>query len=448
MSSKKIKESSCSINKVTADQDTQKANKDGTRDVSGLFSKDTVTVDKLEGLHNSKLRCSKRNKALASDHEKEYRQDRGNLSSKSNGRTDSLNSKFDSKSMQNNADMLNKHQTIKGNRAGTLITLEPACFILSGHRQQRRDYRTILRRLKGRVCRDSHHWSYQATHFIAPDPLRRTEKFFAAAAAGRWILKSDYLTSCNEAGKFLDEEPFEWFGTGLNDGETISFEAPRKWRILRQQMGHGAFYGMQIIVHGQLISPSLDTLKRAVRAGDGTILATSPPYTRFLNSGVDFAVVSASMPSADAWVQEFVSHNIPCVSTDYLVEYICNCKPGYPLDRHVLFRTNDLANKSLDKLLKKQQEVATDKPEPLEDGDPDDLSCSVCGRMDRGEVMLICGDEDGAAGCGVGMHIDCCDPPLEAVPDDDWLCPKCDVSKVTKKPARDTGSKSRRSKRR
>lgn len=447
VSSKKIKESSCSINKVTADQDTQKANKDGTRDVSGLFSKDTVTVDKLEGLHNSKLRCSKRNKALASDHEKEEnRQDRGNLSSKSNGRTDSLNSKFDSKSKQNNADMLDKHQRIKGNRAGTLITLEPACFILSGHRQQRRDYRTILRRLKGRVCRDSHHWSYQATHFIAPDPLRRTEKFFAAAAAGRWILKSDYLTSCNEAGKFLDEEPFEWFGTDLNDGETISFEAPRKWRILRQQMGHGAFYGMQIIVYGQLISPSLDTLKRAVRAGDGTILATSPPYTRFLNSGVDFAVVSASMPSADAWVQEFMSHNIPCVSTDYLVEYIC--KPGYPLDRHVLFKTNDLANKSLDKLLKNQQEVATDKPEPLEDGDPDDLSCSVCGRMDRGEVMLICGDEEGAAGCGVGMHIDCCDPPLEAVPDDNWLCPKCDVSKVTKKPARETGSKSRRSKRR
>lgn len=73
----------------------------------------------------------------------------------------------------------------------------------------------------------------------------------------RWILKTDYLTSCNEVGKLLDEEPFEWSGTGLNDGETISFEAPKKWRVLRQQMGHGAFYGMQIIVYGQLVSPSL-----------------------------------------------------------------------------------------------------------------------------------------------------------------------------------------------
>jgi hypothetical protein len=73
----------------------------------------------------------------------------------------------------------------------------------------------------------------------------------------RWILKSNYLASCIEAGKFLYEEPFEWFGTGISDGKKINLEAPRKWRILRQQMRHGAFYGMQIIVYGQLILPTL-----------------------------------------------------------------------------------------------------------------------------------------------------------------------------------------------
>ncbi|KAM0858833.1 hypothetical protein ACQ4PT_047591 [Festuca glaucescens] len=484
--SSKRMESTCNIDEVTAHQDSQKGNNDAMRDVSVSSCKDTVTVDKSEGMHESKLRCSERNKAPASDHDKENQRDDGNLSSKLdcvkgglnskiasrcsarnkapasdhdkenrkdpgnlNSKSDcgnrGLNSKFDLESTKKNTDMLDKHGGREGNGAGTFITLDPTCFILSGHRWQRRDYRSILRRLKGRVCRDSHHWSYQATHFIAPDPLRRTEKFFAAASAGRWILKPDYLTSCNEAGKLLDEGPFEWSGTGLNEGETISFEAPRKWRVIKQQMGHGAFYGMQIIVYGQLIAPSLDTVKRAVRAGDGNILATSPPYTRFLNSGVDFAVISASMPSADAWVQEFISHNIPCVSTDYLVEYVC--KPGYPLDSHVLFKTNRLANKSLAKLLKNQQEVATDDLEELEDDDPaDDLSCSVCGSTDRGEVMLICGSEDGSVGCGAGMHIDCCDPPLECVPDDDWLCPKCDVSKAKKKPS--APSKSRGSKRR
>ncbi|CAM0947202.1 unnamed protein product [Alopecurus aequalis] len=520
--SSKRMESACNMEKVTADQDSLKGNNDGMGGASVSSCKDTVTIDKSEGMHNSKLRCSERNKTPAPEHDKENQRDHSDLSSKSvrgNGKlalrfsarnkapapdhdkenqqehgksfksdlvngglkskfalrssarnkapapdhdkenkqdlvdlgsksdcgNGGLNSKFSLESMEN-TDMLNKHSGIEGNGAGTFITLDPACFILSGHRLQRKEYRSILRRLKGRVCRDSHHWSYQATHFISPEPLRRTEKFFAAAAAGRWILKTDYLTSCNEAGKLLDEEPFEWSGTGLNEGETISFEAPRKWRVIRQQMGHGAFYGMQIIVYGQLIAPSLDTVKRAVRAGDGNILATSPPYTRFLNSGVDFAVISAGMPSADAWVQEFISHNIPCVSADYLVEYIC--KPGYPLDTHVLFKTNRLANTSLDKLLKSQQEVAMDDPEAL-DGDPeDDLSCSACGSTDRGEVMLICGSEDGAVGCGAGTHIDCCDPPLDHIPDEDWLCPKCDAPKAKKKPPRAAPSKSRGSKRR
>nr|CAB3501067.1 unnamed protein product [Digitaria exilis] len=444
-SSRRADEISCNISKVTADVDSKKSNKDLIRDVSGLSCQDSDTVHKQEGPPNSKLRSSERNKVLTSDSGKENRLDCSDLNSKSN-RTGSLCSKSDAKTIEKSTQVLSEHQMVKGNESGTLIVTEPALFILSGNHEQRKYYRSILRHLKGRVCRDSHHWSYQATHFIAPDPLRRTEKFLAAAAAGRWILKGEYLTSSNEAGNFVDEEPFEWFGTGFNDGETISFDAPRKWRNIRQQMGHGAFYGMQIVVYGQLILPTLDTVKRAVKSGDGTILATSPPYTRFLDSGVDFAVVSASIPRADTWVQEFIRHGIPCVTADYLVEYVC--KPGHPLGRHVLFETDDLANKSLKKL-KNQQEMAMEKTEQSEDDDdPENLSCSVCGLKDRGEVMLICGDENGETGCGIGMHIDCCDPPLDAVPDEDWLCPKCAIPKAKTKATRGPERKARGSRRR
>ncbi|KAM0954443.1 putative chromatin regulator PHD family [Dioscorea sansibarensis] len=303
----------------------------------------------------------------------------------------------------------------------------PACFILSGHRLQRKEFQKVIRHLSGRFCRDSHQWSYQATHFIVPDPVRRTEKFFAAAASGRWILKADYLTASNEAGKFLDEESFEWHRKGLTEDGAISLEAPHKWRLLRERTGHGAFYGMRIIVYGDCIAPTLDTLKRVVKAGDGTILATSPPYTRFLNSGVDYAVISPSMPSTDIWVQEFLRHEVPCIVADYLVEYIC--KPGYTLERHVLYKTHAWAEKSFANLLRLSEETATEtSPSPEEnngDIDTDDLCCTVCGLPDRAEVMLICGDENGIVGCGIGTHIDCCDPPLNAIPEEDWFCSKC-----------------------
>jgi topoisomerase (DNA) II binding protein 1 len=169
-------------------------------------------------------------------------------------------------------------------------------------------------------------------------------------------------------------------------------------------------------------------MKRVIKAGDGTILATSPPYTRILKSNcVDFAVVPATTPSNDPWVCEFVNHQIPCVTSDYLVEYVC--KPGYPLSKHVLFQTQEWADKSLQKLIKSGQEVVREFNSPLKlrkDSDQqDDLRCAVCGSRDRGEVMLVCGDESGSVGCGIGTHIDCCYPPLEAVPDDDWFCCKC-----------------------
>lgn len=53
-----------------------------------------------------------------------------------------------------------------------------------------------------------------------------------------------------------------------------------------------------------------DTLKHVVMAGDVTILVSSPSYTRSLEFGSDFAVVSASMPHTDMWVQELLTHTL------------------------------------------------------------------------------------------------------------------------------------------
>ncbi|KAF5178246.1 Brct domain [Thalictrum thalictroides] len=318
-------------------------------------------------------------------------------------------------------------------RGSRVVKSEPVWFILTGHRLQRKEFQQMIKRLKGRVCRDSHNWSYQATHSIIPDPIKRTEKFFAAAASGRWILKTDYLIASNRAGNFLPEEPYEWFKNGFNEDGAINLEAPRKWRLLREKTGHGAFYGMNIIIYGDCFAPSLDTLKRVVKAGDGAILATSPPYTRFLKSGVDFAVVSPSMPSVDKWVQEFLRHEIPCVVADYLVEYVC--KPGCSLERHVLYKTHAWAEKSFANLISRSNEVVEDMI-PIKDDERMDLCCKKCGSFDRAEVMLICGDETGSLGCGIGTHIDCCDPPLEAVPDEDWFCPNCREGKNSTYPTK------------
>lgn len=187
-------------------------------------------------------------------------------------------------------------------------------------------------------------------------------------------------------------------------------------------------------------------------------MATSPPYTRALKSGVDFAVVSPGMPHVDMWVQEFLRHEIPCVVADYLVEYVC--KPGHTLERHVQYNTRAFAEKALENLANRAEEPIQQMTPENEDGvgnvpspevmtppNDSDIPCQVCGSRDRGEEMLICGNESGSTGCGVGTHIDCCDPPLADVPQEDWFCPNCSKSKSSKKPTKSAKKRTPASKR-
>lgn len=65
------------------------------------------------------------------------------------------------------------------------------------------------------------------------------------------------MAASNQAGKFVAEEPYEWYKSGLSEDGAINLEAPRKWRLLRERTGHGAFHGMRIIIYGDCIAPRL-----------------------------------------------------------------------------------------------------------------------------------------------------------------------------------------------
>ena len=60
---------------------------------------------------------------------------------------------------------------------------------------------------------------------------------------------------------------------------------------------------------------------------------------------------------------------------------------------------------------------------------PPSLACSVCNFPDNANCMLLCD------GCGAGYHTHCLDPPLSAVPVEDWFCPNCKASGITAIPA-------------
>lgn len=184
----RVVQSSRNANKVTVDKDLQNTNEGRTNDTVGSFCKD-ATEERSKDMQSSKTRSNRRQKVAdlvdgSTDHDKENIPVSSNFTSNTKCGKSSKNSKSITKALQSSKAVLDENSMIKRNDYGTLNVPEPTWFILSGHRLLRKEYRTILRRLRGRVCRDSHHWSFQATHLVTTE-LRRTEKFFAAAAAGR-----------------------------------------------------------------------------------------------------------------------------------------------------------------------------------------------------------------------------------------------------------------------
>eukprot|EP00897_Mesotaenium_endlicherianum_P001398 jgi/Mesen1/1286/ME000013S00791 len=361
------------------------------------------------------------------------------------------------------------------------------CFAMGGDSKE--SYRAMIKRLGGRLAGEHHQWKNNATHVILPEPLRRTEKFFAGAAAGRWLLKPSYLevSVCEE--HFVAEEDYEWQGEGENEDGTVQLDAPRKWRLHFESTGCGAFEGLAVVFYGASFTPTLDTFKRVIVAGGGKVQRTSPPFKSALKSGLDFAVIASGMPRDDPWIQEFVEAQVACVTAEYLVNLVA--KPGAPLDAHVLYGTHAAAEAAWQRLEATWAEGAAErsekrvrsashsdlgrrkavkrslgsggkqkpareagkkraKPRPVgvveeseelggggggggggprgEDGEgsEDGVVCEACRRADMEDVMLLCGDDEGQ-GCGRALHIQCMEPPLDRVPDEDWFCEYCSL---------------------
>lgn len=64
----------------------------------------------------------------------------------------------------------------------------------------------------------------------------------------------------------------------------------------------------------------------------------------------------------------------------------------------------------------KNAATADDEEQPFPD---EAVNCVICGSPDNEDVLLLCD------GCNRGFHIFCLDPPLDSVPEGNWICDHC-----------------------
>ncbi|KAI9995779.1 hypothetical protein PInf_012847 [Phytophthora infestans] len=212
-------------------------------------------------------------------------------------------------------------------------------FLLTGDRDQATLHTSIISSLGGSVSEFSREFDSNCTHIICSE-LKRTEKFIAGCAAGKWILKPSYLEACSASKQFLDESAHEW-GSHKTDKKDIDGriwpEVCAFWRKERAGGHAGAFHGWRFFIHAKCVPPR-DMCERIVLAGGGSVI----PLTK----AVDFdsltkesspeapvvALFPPEVPTRDLWLKKIKTHNIECIKATFLIDYITK-KQSPPVKR-------------------------------------------------------------------------------------------------------------------
>ncbi|KAG4066286.1 hypothetical protein HA402_000510 [Bradysia odoriphaga] len=143
--------------------------------------------------------------------------------------------------------------------------------------------------LGGTVCEESSAFDPSCTHLICLE-LNSSEKTFSVIASGRWLLCPAYIEESFAAGRFLNEEEYEWgnpkaaskLPNEINEKTNNIARMNYKWRMelkLRSEKENrkvGIFSGIRAILH----TNRKDSFKRLIEAGCGVVVDLKQPYTK------------------------------------------------------------------------------------------------------------------------------------------------------------------------
>lgn len=219
--------------------------------------------------------------------------------------------------------------------------------------QERIDYCRLIKDLGGSViekqCSDP-----SCTHMVVGYPLRN-EKYLASMAAGKWVLHRSYLDACRTAGRFVQEEDYEWGSSSILDALPDVTEhqqklalAAMRWRKRIQQsrelgIAEGAFSGWKVIL--RVDRPREAGFKRLLQAGGAKVLP-GHPEPLFKDATHLFCDFNKLKPDdCRVFIAEATAQNMVCLKTEYIADYLMMesppCADNYRVSETALFRNKE-----------------------------------------------------------------------------------------------------------
>merc|ERR1719334_753672 len=141
-----------------------------------------------------------------------------------------------SMNVENLTAMMNEEENQDQNKENRRSTAE-FVFMSSGFSEGDSSLVDALKKLGGKLSEVEGQFDMKATHIITTK-VSRSEKMLCSIASGRWVLHPNYIAASVEAGRWIEEEKFEWGNPAnsfldLKDDSTESklAAAARRWRI-------------------------------------------------------------------------------------------------------------------------------------------------------------------------------------------------------------------------
>ncbi|XP_017886293.1 DNA topoisomerase 2-binding protein 1 isoform X2 [Ceratina calcarata] len=207
-------------------------------------------------------------------------------------------------------------------------------FMLSGIKD-RTAYEDVIKRLGGDVSTDAT-FDMSASHVLCIRPSRN-EKMLSSIATGKWILHCMYMRDCDQEGRFLDEEKYEWgnpkskgiIPDPTGDIEEAIAAAAFRWRVkLLKEPDACPFHNMVALLLAE--GDKYEMFKRLIEVGGGTVVQARPPYDSPTGKKITHCFVNIKQVSQPINWAMLASKGIFCFLPQYLSDYLTSQTPLNP----------------------------------------------------------------------------------------------------------------------
>ncbi|KNC45954.1 DNA topoisomerase 2-binding protein 1 [Thecamonas trahens ATCC 50062] len=204
----------------------------------------------------------------------------------------------------------------------------PPIFLLTGFTSTEKEQLVhAVSALGGRVL-VTREYDPGCSHILVGSPTR-SEKFLGGCAAGKWMMKAEYIEASTTAGEFVAEEPYEWGAEYEDDDATVEHSdtavlalCGRRWRkylATRRRAGGDANIGP---FTGWKVALSFDEhkrggIKRLLEAGNASV--HDGALTRRVTDSLTHVFFGPTSNAAE--LRRLPSH-IKVLSMEYIADYL------------------------------------------------------------------------------------------------------------------------------